>query len=240
MRLDKRVTLAGLTRSQARKAIASGRVRVGGEVCADAARAVDMSARVELDGSAVSGDASAHIMLYKPAGVITATSDARERTVLDLLPDEIKTRGVGAVGRLDKDATGLIILTSDGQLTHRLISPKRDIDKVYLATVRGRLDDECARAFEAGVRLKDFACKPAKLIVLSAGDDVSECEVRITEGKYHQVKRMLLALNHEVIALHRKSIAGVTLDSALKPGEWRWLTDGEIEYLYRIAELEHS
>ena len=144
------------------------------------------------------------------------------------------------MGRLDKDVTGLILLTTDGQLAHRLISPKWKMDKKYLAAVEGRLDETCVRRFLEGVPLKDFTCEPAGLRILRAGDEESLCEVTVHEGKYHQVKRMLAACGHPVLALSRRSIAGIELDKSLGEGEWRYLTEEERASLYRLTELEES
>ena len=179
-------------------------------------------------------------MLNKPAGCLTATEDGRGATVMDLLPEPLRKRGLGPVGRLDKDVTGLILLTTDGQLAHRLISPRWKMDKKYLATVEGRLDEACVRRFLEGVPLKDFTCEPAGLRILHAGDEESLCEVTVHEGKYHQVKRMLAACGHPVIALSRRSIAGIELDKSLGEGEWRYLTEEERASLYRLTELEES
>ena len=240
-RLDKLLSENGLSRKQAGQVIRAGRVRVDGEVVRDAAHALDAdTVRVTLDGEALSTEKHLHLMLNKPAGYLTATEDGRGATVMDLLPEPLRKRGLGPVGRLDKDVTGLILLTTDGQLAHRLISPKWKMDKKYLAMVEGRLDEACVRRFLEGVPLKDFTCEPAGLRILHAGDEESLCEVTVHEGKYHQVKRMLAACGHPVIALSRRSIAGIELDKSLGEGEWRYLTEEERASLYRLTELEES
>lgn len=240
-RLDKLLSENGLSRKQACQVIRAGRVRVDGEVVRDAAHTLDAdTVRVTLDGEALSTEKYLHLMLNKPAGCLTATEDGRGATVMDLLPEPLRKRGLGPVGRLDKDVTGLILLTTDGQLAHRLISPRWKMDKKYLATVEGRLDEACVRRFAEGVPLKDFTCEPAGLRILHAGDEESLCEVTVHEGKYHQVKRMLAACGHPVIALSRRSIAGIELDKSLGEGEWRYLTEEERASLYRLTELEES
>ena len=142
-------------------------------------------------------------------------------------------RKVGPVGRLDKDVTGLLILTTDGQLAHRLISPKWDVEKTYYAEIEGEIDDECVRRFAEGVPLKEFTCKPARLERAGAG----ACRVYVSEGKYHQVKRMLAAVGHPVLRLKREKIGPVALDPALSEGEFRPLTPGEEAALYEIAGM---
>ncbi|MBQ3078979.1 MAG: rRNA pseudouridine synthase [Clostridia bacterium] len=239
MRLDKMVALSGVSRKDAKKVIASGRVKVNGEVIRDAGRVIPDDASIEIGGIKADIRTEIHIMIHKPAGVLTATEDARgEKTVLHLLPPALQARKIGPVGRLDKDVTGLVIMTTDGQLAHRLISPKWENEKEYIAKVEGQLDESCAEQFSKGVPLKDFTAKPASLKILSADENESLCLVSVTEGKYHQVKRMLASVGHPVITLHRQSIAGIRLDDALSQGEWRYLTDDETAYLYKITEMD--
>ena len=234
MRLDKAIAQNGLTRQMAKKAIAGGRVRVNGNVVLDPGYLLKPEDEVLLDGENARAPENVHLMLYKPAGFLTATEDARgERTVLDLLPEKIRMRRVGPVGRLDKDVTGLLILTTDGQLAHRLISPKWDVEKTYYAEIEGDIDDECVRRFAEGVPLKDFTCRPARLESAGAG----ACRVYVCEGKYHQVKRMLAAVGHPVLRLKREKIGPVALDPALSEGEFRPLTPGEEAALYEIAGM---
>ena len=134
--------------------------------------------------------------------------------------------------------TGLVLMTTDGQLAHRLISPRWEQDKIYTARVEGRLTEADAARMAAGIELKDFTCAPAKLEIIKAGEGESLCEVTVHEGKYHQVKRMLGALGHPVTALHRRSIAGIELDPALGAGQWRELTEAEKAHLYSVTDLE--
>ena len=217
MRLDKRITALGLTRAQAKRLIARGEVRVNGEVERDAGRIVTDADEVRAQGTAAAAAGHTHLMLFKPAGVLTATRDGRETTVLDLIP--APPRGLGPVGRLDKDVTGLILLTTDGQLAHRLISPRFEIG---------------VEAFRQGVPLADFTAKSANLSIEAPGTAL----VEVFEGKYHQVKRMFAAIGHPVVALERLRIGEVWLDSALAPGESRPLTAQEAESLYRAVRLD--
>ena len=239
MRLDKALGWAGLTRSEAKKAVREGRVLAGGVPATDPGMDVS-GARITLDGVPVAPPGETHLMVHKPAGVVTATEDGRFETVLDLVPEGLRRRGLGPVGRLDRDVTGLVILTTDGQLAHRLISPRHDAEKTYVAAVEGRLEEEHAAAFARGIRLSDFTAKPAGMRILSAGEDASEAEITLTEGKFHQVKRMFAAVGHPVTALKRVRVAGVELDPELPPGGVRPLTAEEISTLYAAAHMEQE
>ena len=156
--------------------------------------------------------------------------------MFDVLPDDMQAKGLSAVGRLDRDTTGILLFTTDGELAHRLISPNRNVDKVYLAEVDSPLDDKCVRMMAEGVRLKDFTAKPAVMTVISPFC----AELTVTEGKYHQVKRMFAALGRNVVKLKRLSVAGVSLDPELELGMSRRLYDGEIERLYKAVGLENA
>ena len=230
MRLDRAVSLAGLTRSEAKKAVAAGRVRVDGRIVQDPAMQVD-PATVSVDGGAPVDAGPIYIMVHKPAGVLTATEDRRLPTVMDLLPDALRRRGLGPVGRLDRDVTGLVLLTDDGQLAHRLISPKWKAEKQYRAACEGRLTEAEARAFAEGLALSDFTARPATLTILEAGDERSLADVTLTEGRFHQVKRMFAAVGHPLVSLRRLRIGTLTLDPELQPGQWRRLTQEEVEAL---------
>lgn len=231
MRLDKYVSLTGPSRKQARGLILTGRVAVNGAVSRDCALSVSIDDRVTLDGEMLGAKSELYLMVHKPAGMLTATEDAHgQPTVIDLLPDALKKRGPGPVGRLDKDVTGLVLMTTDGQLAHRLISPKRHVEKVYRAVVSGTPDEGDAARFAAGLPLSDFTAMPARLTVIAPGNEAL-CEVVVTEGKFHQVKRMFAAVGHPVLRLSRLSIGGVSLDAALAEGQWRELTEDEVERL---------
>lgn len=235
MRLDKFLSAQGLSRKQARAAIASGQVSVNGEVQGDPGFILDpISAQVLFQGRALGYRRHMHLMLHKPAGLLTATTDARQKTVMDLLPEELKRRALGPVGRLDKDVTGLLLLTDDGQLAHRLISPKWTVEKVYLARVEGALDATDIQAFQAGIALSGFTARPARLEILEP--DLGR--LTITEGKFHQVKRMFAARGKPVLRLHRESVGGVSLDPALECGKFRPLTAEEEGALYALVRME--
>ena len=177
-----------------------------------------------------------YVMLHKPAGLLSATEDSRQPTVLELLPPELRRRGLFPVGRLDKDTTGLLLLTDNGDLAHRLLSPKKHVDKVYLARVEGRVDAGDVDALAAGMVLADgLCCLPAGLEPLGDG---SECRVTLREGKYHQVKRMLAARGKPVVSLHRLQMGPLALDEDLKPGEWRYLSNLERAELLGAGQLQ--
>lgn len=232
MRLDK--LLAHLncgSRKEVQAMIRAGRVQVNGAVERDPAAKVDSdTAQVMLDGQAQQYQAQRYYMLNKPVGVITASRDARHDTVLDLFPEDIR-RGLFAVGRLDKDTEGLLIVTDDGALSHALMSPSRHVYKVYEATVEGELAPDAEARFEKGLTLRDgTVCLPARLERL-AGDDAQHVRVTLREGKYHQVKRMIAAVGGVVVQLRRVQLGGLLLDPALKEGEFRALTDQELVLL---------
>ena len=233
MRLDKALTLLGMTRTEAKKAIAAGRVRVRGEAARDPGLHVE-PAEVSLDGRTPEPPREIYWMLNKPAGVLTATEDKRgATTALDLLPEAVRRRAPGPVGRLDKDVTGLVLMTTDGQLAHRLISPRWTVEKVYLAETDGALSEEGAERLRAGVAFKDFTARPAGVRLLPGG----QVELTLTEGKYHEVKRLLAAVGHPVVRLKRLSIGGVRLDAALQEGESRPLTEVETARLKALVDL---
>ena len=235
MRLDKAVALSGLTRSEAKKAVAAGRVTVNGVRVTDPGMAVTPES-VAVDGASVQSPRAVHIMVNKPAGVLTATEDRRLPTVLDLVPPALR-RGLGPVGRLDRDVTGLVLLTTDGQLAHRLIAPKWKAEKLYRGRCEGRVTGDDVRRFGEGIALSDFTARPAALTILKAGDDASLCEVALTEGKFHQVKRMFAAIGHPLTALERRRIGTLRLDDALPKGGWRLLTESEAAALYNLVGL---
>ena len=235
MRLDKALSLAGHTRSEARRLIAQGRVQVSGAVVRDAGRNVS-SGDVMLDGAPIDAQEEIYLMLHKPAGVVTATEDKYLPTVVSLLPEIYQRRRIGPVGRLDRDVTGLVLLTTDGQLAHRLISPRWKAEKQYRARCEGALDAGDVTAFAAGLELSDFTAAPARLEILEVGE-TSLADVILTEGKFHQVKRMFAAVGHPLISIQRLRIGCVTLDEALAPGEFRLLTEQEIAGLKRMTQL---
>ena len=237
MRLDKLLaTLGEGTRSEVRDAVRAGRVTVDGAVVRDAGMQVDAQGSViALAGRVLSYKAVRHVMLHKPQGVLTAARDKKQPTVMDLLPPMYAAMGCMPAGRLDKDTEGLLVITSDGQLAHRIISPKKDVSKVYFARVEGKLDERDVRAFAAGLHICDadgkFDAKPAGLEIVSESGGFSEVRVRVSEGKYHQVKRMLAGRGAPVVYLKRERIGALDLDPALRPGQWREMTDEEVALL---------
>lgn len=237
MRLDGYLKQAGLTRRRAKEAIAAGRVLVDGVPARDPALKIGMEP-VTLDGEAVGASKKRHVMLNKPAGYVTAHEDKHYPVVMALLPKAL--RDLGPIGRLDRDVEGLLILTDDGQLAHRLISPKRGVKKIYGACVKGRLTQDDIQKMARGIPLKDFTCMPAELSIISAEDEHSTAELAVHEGKYHQVKRMFAATGHPVISLKRKSIGDVTLDPALSVGEYRMLREDEASALYALVGLDEE
>ena len=235
MRLDKALTFLGLTRSQARRAVAEGRVRVNGTVARDSAMAVEPE-EVSLDGARITAAGEMTLMLNKPAGVLTATRDVSAPTVLDFLPENLSNRKFGPIGRLDKDVTGLVLLTTNGQLAHRLISPRRNVEKVYIAWTQGDMDErDLAMIREGGLEFSDFVSRPAGAQRLDEG----VVRLTLTEGKFHEVKRICARVGHPVTRLKRVSIAGVALDPTLIEGGLRALTDEEIQRLYAAAGMDN-
>lgn len=235
MRLDKLLSNLGVaSRAQVKEIIRKGRVKINGIPAKKSDTEIKENDLVSVDGKILDTRIERHLMLHKPAGVLTAAEDQRAETVMDLLPRVYSACGCMPVGRLDKDTTGLLLLTTDGELAHRLISPARHVDKVYEARVDGRLTRADAEAFENGIPLKDFTALPARLEILC--DD--RAQVTVQEGKYHQVKRMFGARGKPVLALHRLSFGPIRLDEGLQPGEYRELTDEETAGLYRAAGME--
>ncbi|MGI5979532.1 MAG: pseudouridine synthase [Oscillospiraceae bacterium] len=239
LRLDKILCDAGLaTRSEARRMIADGRTSVNGVVVKTADAKFDPElADVRLDGVPVCAHALRYFMLNKPAGVLSATEDPAQKTVLDLLPPELRRLGLFPVGRLDKDTTGLLILTNDGALCHEATSPKHHVAKVYAFTADSMLGPADADALAAGIVLRDgTACLPARLTL--DPEDPSRGTLTISEGKYHQVKRMLAARGAHVLTLKRISMGGLELDPKLGPGEWRELSSAEKDLLIKKVVTE--
>ena len=238
LRLDRRlVTLGKGSRSEMQKAIRGGRVRVNGDVQRDPSAQVAEDAEILLNGEKLDTRLTRHVMLHKPAGLLTAARDKKQPTVMDLLPPEYAAIGCMPVGRLDKDTEGLLLLTNDGELAHRLLSPKYHVEKRYFARVDGELSAADAEAFARGMTLGDgLECLPAGLEVLP--DRV--CIVTLREGKFHQVKRMFAAVEREVLTLHRETFGSLVLDEALPCGQWRELTEAEASALYRDAQMEEK
>jgi len=246
-RLDKYVAeSAGITRKEAKTALSKGRVQVNGEVCKNGDRKVSMTDSVTFDGKNLSAEGFLYLMLYKPAGVVSATEDGRDKTVLDLVREQsakdagsiaengyfLGKKEVFPVGRLDKDTEGLLLLTDDGELAHKLLSPKKHVDKVYFARLDGEVPTDAPIRFEEGIQVgQDYKALPAKLEVLAVKDGVSEVHITLHEGKFHQVKRMCHEIGCKVMYLKRIAMGNLLLDESLKPGECRRLTEKEITIL---------
>lgn len=234
-RLDKIIAACGAaSRREVKMLVKQGRVRVDGVLAAAADMKVDENTNlITVDGTELKYEKFLYVLLHKPAGVLSATEDKRQETVLDLLPEAYRKRGLAPVGRLDKDTEGLLLLTDDGELTHRLLSPKYHVDKVYYARVNGTPDASDCAAFAAGIPLSDFTCLPAQLTLLGEG----ECRVTVQEGKFHQVKRMLASRGKPVTYLKRLSMGPLQLDEGLLPGQWRLLEKEEILALQEACGL---
>ena len=248
-RIDKILSnFAGLSRAEAKLYIKNGRVKVNGSVVKDAGLKVNDSDLVSMDGKNINTCKFRYFMLNKPAGYISSTEQEpgdNSPNVISLFKNE-GVKGLFPVGRLDKDTTGLLIITNDGELGHRLTAPGKHVDKVYLAKVRGILAEDAVEAFEKGFKFKEFISAPAKLEILDVenqstekhdNDGVQEinkhvgyslARVTIHEGKFHQVKRMFQKVGCEVVELKRVSMGNMVLDERLKPGEYKELTAEEI------------
>ena len=234
-RLDKYLSDAGCaSRRELKALLRAGAVRVNGAVVTDGAAKLDeQTAVVTLNGAAVEGRRRVVLLMHKPAGLVTSTEDPRDRTVMDLLDERWKKQAVAPVGRLDKATEGLLLLTNDGVLAHRLISPKYRIEKDYYAEHEGEAGPEDAAAFREGLTLSDgTVCLPAVLTPLGPG----RSRVTVVEGKYHQVRRMLASRGMPVTYLRREREGGLTLEG-IAPGEVRELTAEEVAALDREAGM---
>lgn len=234
-RLDKILAGTGRwSRREVKDLVRSGRVSVNGRPArAPEEKYARAGLDLRVDGQGVSGEKFVYLMLHKPAGLVSATEDPRQRTVLELLPEHLRRVGLFPAGRLDKDTEGLLLLTNDGALAHALLAPRRHVDKTYFVRVDGALDAQDAAAFAAGMTLGDG------LVCLSAGlellEDPREGIVTLREGKYHQIKRMLAARGKPVAYLKRLTMGPLALDPALEKGAWRVLSAEELEALRRLG-----
>ena len=243
IRLDKWIASTGIaSRKEVKLYAKQGRISVNGTVVRSAEEKLDPETEtVLLDGKTIVYQEFTYVMMHKPAGVLSATEDKREKTVLDLLPPELQKQELFPVGRLDKDTEGLLLLTNDGALAHELLSPRHHVDKVYLALTEGCVNQEDCAAFEAGMELGDgLKCMPAGLEILEAGEE-SRVLVTLREGKFHQVKRMLAACGKPVKYLKRLSMGSLLLDEKLDKGTWRFLESSELEELKAVlGDKENS
>jgi 16S rRNA pseudouridine516 synthase len=228
MRLDKYLADMHVgTRSEVKEQIRKGRVQVNGSVVKDPGLGVSAEDCVEADGVQIGYQEHFYYMLNKPAGILTATEDRKQPTVLDLFPEKLR-KNLAPVGRLDKDTVGLLLITDDGALAHRLLAPKSHVDKVYLAGTDLPVTDEDVKRFAGGMTLADGTqLMPAGLEILSP----DRSRVTIHEGKFHQIKRMFEACGKKVVYLKRLSMGTLTLDPTLPEGEWRELTKEEVRML---------
>ena len=212
----------------------AGRVTVNGKKEKSAKLQIDEKRdEIRFDGQVLEYEEFVYYMMNKPQGVISATEDPKHRTVLDLLDDIARSKEVFPVGRLDIDTHGLLLLTNDGQLAHALLSPKRHVDKTYLAQVKGMMTQKDVETFAKGIPLRDFTCQPASLELVSVDSEKNQSQIRviIAEGKFHQVKRMVAYCGKEVVDLQRLTMGTLVLDENLERGEWRRLSKEELEIL---------
>ena len=234
LRLDRLLASTGAwSRREVKLLVRQGRVLADGSPVASAEEKFDPSAVVlTVDGAPILWERYTYVMLHKPAGYLSATSDGRGQTVLDLLPPDLRRRNLFPVGRLDKDTEGLLLLTNDGPLAHALLAPGKHVDKVYFVRTAGCLTEEDCKAFAAGLLLGDgLQCMPAGLESLQAEMEESQALVTLREGKFHQIKRMLAARGKPVRYLKRLQMGNLTLDSQLLPGQYRFLREEEVEAL---------
>ena len=240
MRLDKFLVACDVgSRTEVKNFLKSGRVTVNGKKEKSAKLQIDEETdEICFDGQKLDYEEFVYYMMNKPKGLISATEDPYHKTVLDLLDDYARAKEVFPVGRLDIDTHGLLLLTNDGKLAHALLSPKRHVDKIYLARINGVMTDADVETFAQGVPLKDFTCQPAKLELVSVDTEKDQSLVRVSiaEGKFHQVKRMVGYCGKEVVDLQRLTMGTLTLDEDLKRGEWRRLTKEELEGLLESVQ----
>ncbi len=235
MRLDKLLgSQTDLSRKEARQVIKDGLVSVDGTVVRDPGAAVNPEAQdVIVAGTSLQFKEHLYLMLHKPQGYISATEDRTQKTVLDLVPPDLYRDGLFPAGRLDADTTGFVLLTDDGAFAHDILSPKHHVQKTYIATLEDPITEECLEQVSGGIELKDgTVCLPADVRALSE----REAELKLVEGKYHQVKRMFAAAGNRVVALRRTAMGDVPLDESLQPGECRELTTEELSTLRKQSK----
>lgn len=240
-RLDKFLSSQNIcSRKDSVRLARAGAIAVNGVAVKDTAQKIDpLRDTVSVNGEEVSYRKYLYIMMNKPAGVLSATEDSRAKTVLDLLPPELFRRGLFPAGRLDKDTTGLLIITDDGDFAHRMLAPKSHVYKLYEATVRRPVTKSDITAFESGITHGGQSFAPARLWQETKdGKELAMTEIR--EGKFHQVKRMFQAVGNEVLALKRIRIGGLSLDETLSAGEARLLTPQEIDSVFTVDFHENG
>lgn len=227
------------SRKEVKKLLKSGAVKVDGMTIKDAKQHVDPEQQtVTVYGEEVEYREFIYLMMNKPPGILSATEDDRQETVVDILQEEDQVFAPFPVGRLDKDTEGLLLLTNDGQLAHRLLSPKKHVPKTYFAIIEGEVTEDDIVAFKQGVTLEDgYHTKPGDLEIVKSGP-ISEIKLTITEGKFHQVKRMFEAVDKRVTYLKRLTMADLVLDETLELGEYRELTEEELEGLLEYEKKD--
>lgn len=232
-RLDKLIASQGLlSRNDVKNMVKRGEVSVNGVVVRDSAYKVSYEDDIKIKGESVSQTKFTYIMLNKPKGVVSASEDKRDKTVVDILPDELKRKNLFPAGRLDKDTTGFSLITDDGDFAHRILSPSRHVEKTYIAEVSEKIDFEKAeKAFSDGVVLGDGTVLLSAQLELLENDEKQIFKVVIKEGKYHQIKRMFATLGTSVTELKRVAIGGLALDPSLSEGEARVITERELELI---------
>ena len=235
MRLDKFLKECNVcSRSESKQILKKGLIKVNDKIIKDSSYKLDENKDVvTYNDKVIEYQEFVYIMLNKPSGVVSATTDSKDTTVIDLV-SEYAHKELFPFGRLDKDSVGLLILSNDGKLAHELLSPKKHVSKVYYLKIKGRLDESDVKAFKEGITLEDgYVTKEGELEIIKSGE-ISECYATINEGKFHQLKRMFIALNKEVVFLKRIKFKDIVLDESLNEGEYRLLTDEEIESLKAI------
>lgn len=233
-RLDRLLSSqSGRSRSEVKALIKKGQVKINGEACLESDKKINAQQdKIEVCGKILNFKRHIYLMMNKPAGYVSATSDKNAKTVLDLVPEEYRRKGLFPAGRLDKDTEGLLILTDDGDFAHRMLSPSKKVYKLYEARLDRPLTKETADAFARGVVFRDgTSCRPARLWQKNDGNPHAAC-VEICEGKFHQVKKMFAACGFSVLYLERKSIGGLVLDGKLHKGECRELTENERKSIF--------
>ena len=231
IRLDKYISENyPCARSEAKKIIVSGKVSVDGIVIKKPESKIDEASEVVCLGKTLKLNKGLYYMLNKPAGYISAVRDDKQKTVTDLFPPEIAGK-IFPVGRLDKDTEGLLLMTDDGDFCHRIESPKKGVVKTYYARTEGKISADARERFKSGIEFSDFTSKPAEIEILSEEGANCEVRVKVSEGKFHQVKKMLHAVGAEVVYLKRISVGGLALDEGLASGEYRELSEEEIKLL---------
>ncbi len=235
-RLDKILASQGtLSRRDVKEIIKKGRVTLNGKVISDSAVKVDLNVdEVKIDGEKVTLKKHIYIMMNKPQGVISASDSDNDETVVDLVPDELFRKGLFPAGRLDKDTTGFVLITDDGDFAHKILSPKNHIFKTYLARLEHELSENDIEALEKGITLQDGTTLKESKVQVVEQSETPLVKIMICEGKYHQVKRMFAATGNKVVALHRSKMGELSLDESLKPGECREITPEELLKMQKV------